>query len=115
MSTNIVYSSESQRDLDRIWEWIAIEHEEPAAADRTIKAILDRIDRAAIFPLAAPLLSSICQTRSDRRFVESKGYIVFFRFSNETLFVDRILSGKSDYLQKLFNVDSGTEYYFSPN
>ena len=111
MAVEVVYSPEAWQDLDNIWEWIAIEHEEPSAAERTVSAILDRVDSVATFPFSAPALNSTCLIRSDWHFVEVKGYLVLFRVANERLYVDRVLSGKSDYLRKLFGVDDGTEFY----
>lgn len=111
MAIEVVYSPEAMQDLDNIWEWIAIEHEEPGAAERTVSAILNRVDNVSAFPYSTPALNSTCLIRSDWRFVEVKGYLVLFRVANERLYVDRILSGKSDYLRKLFGVDDGTEFY----
>lgn len=111
MSAEAVYSPEALRDLDRIWEWIAVDHEEPAAAERTVQCILDRVDGMAALPYSTPSLNSRCRIRSDWRFVEACGYLAFIRVSAERIYVDRILSGKSDYLRKLFGVEDGTELY----
>ena len=111
MSVSIVYSHESRRDLDRIWEWIAIENEEPGAASKTVESILNRIDGLAEFPLSTPALNSICRIHSDWRLVQVKGYLAFFRIVDGTLYVDRVLSAKSDYLKTLFNLDDGIDAY----
>lgn len=111
MSVEVVYSPEALHDLDRIWEWIAIEHEEPAAAERTVQCILERVDGIAALPHSTPSLNSRCRIRSDWRFVEACNYLAFFRVSTERIYVDRILSGKSDYLRKLFGVEDGTGLY----
>ncbi|MDO4807864.1 MAG: type II toxin-antitoxin system RelE/ParE family toxin [Coriobacteriales bacterium] len=111
MAAEVVWSPLAHRDLDDIWEWIAIENEEPRAADRTIEAIFDRMDGLAVFPLAAPSLDSICRIRSDWRFVEERGYLAFFRVGDGRVYVDRVLSGKSDYLRKLIGIDNCIDYY----
>lgn len=111
MAAEVAWSPLARRDLDGIWEWIAVENEEPAAANRTIEAILDRIEGLAVFPLAAPSLDSICRIRSDWRFVEERGYLAFFRVGDGRIYVDRVLSGKSDYLRRLLGVEDSMGYY----
>lgn len=111
MSTEVVWSPVAVADLDTIWEWIAIENGEPAAADNTINAILDRVDGIAGHPLVSTPLDSRCRIRSEWRFVEERDYLAFFRVDGSRIYVDRVLSGKSDYLRKLFGLEDGTSFY----
>lgn len=111
MAVEVLYSPAAIRDLDAVWEWIAITNEEPSGADRTIADILERVDELADFPLSSTSLDTRCSIKSDWRFVESHGYLVFVRFCDNQLFVDRVISGKSDYLRRLFGVKDGKQYY----
>ena len=111
MPSEVVWSQAAVDDLESIWEWIAAEHGEVASAERTVTAILDRVDEAAAFPLATTSLDSRCRIHSNWRFVECRGYLAFVRVGRDRVYVDRVLSGKSDYLRKLFGVDDGTTYY----
>ena len=111
MPAEVAWSPVAVADLDAIWEWIAVENGEPSTAERTIAAILDRVDGVADFPLATTPLDSRCRIRSDWRFVEEKGYLAFIRVDKGRLFVDRVLSGKSDYLRKLFDLEDGMSFY----
>lgn len=111
MSAEVVWSPLAVTDLDAIWEWVAVESGEPSSADRTVGAIVDRMDEVATFPLASAALDSACRIRFDWRFVSKRGYLVFFRVGDGRVYVDRVLSGRSDYLRKLFGVEDGTGYY----
>ena len=111
MGVEVLYSPAALRDLDAIWEWIAIEKEEPDGADRVIADILEHVDALVDFPLSSTPLDARCSMWSDWRFVESHGYLVFVRLCENQLFVDRVLSGKSDYLRRLFGVEDGKRYY----
>ena len=111
MPAEVVWSPVAVDDLDAIREWIAVENNEPTAAERTITAILDRVDGVADFPLATTPLDSRCRIRSSWRFVEERGYLVFIRVERDRVYVDRVLSGKSDFLRKLFDVEDGTAFY----
>ncbi|MBR3316391.1 MAG: type II toxin-antitoxin system RelE/ParE family toxin [Atopobiaceae bacterium] len=72
MPAEAVWSPMAVADLDAIWEWIAVENGEPSSADRTVGAIVDRMDEVATFPLASAPLDSVCRIRSDWR---SGGYV----------------------------------------
>ncbi|MDO4539416.1 MAG: hypothetical protein Q4B54_14720 [Coriobacteriales bacterium] len=50
------------------------------------------------------MLDAICRIRSDWRFVEERGYLIFFRVNDSRLYVDRVL-------RKLFGVADGSTYY----
>lgn len=58
MPAEVVWSPVAVDGLDAIREWIADENDEPTAADKTITAILDRVDDVAAFPLATTPLDS---------------------------------------------------------
>lgn len=111
MPAEIVWSPAAVADLDAIWEWIAVENGDATSAERTVSAIFDRVDDIADFPLATTPLDSRCRIRSAWRFVEAGGYLAFFRVGDGRVYVDRVLSGKSDYLSKLFDMDDGVSYY----
>lgn len=111
MSYEVMWSPAAVRDLDVVWEWIAVENGEPAAAERTIAAIIGRIESIVNYPLASTPLDYRCRIHSEWRFVEERGYLAFFRVGNSCIYVDRVLSGRSDYLRKLFGVDDGTTLY----
>ena len=111
MAVEVLYSPAALRDLDAIWEWVAIENEEPDGAERVVSDILDRIEGLAKFPLTSTPLDARCSIKSDWRFVACRGYLAFVRLVDNRLYVDRVLSGKSDYLRRLLGVDDGRSYY----
>lgn len=111
MPAEVVWSPVAVAGLGAVWEWMAVENGEPVAAERSITAIIDRVDGVADFPLATTPLDSRCRIRSDWRFVKEMGFLVFIRVDKCRLFVDRVLSGKSDYLRKLFDLEDETAFY----
>lgn len=111
MPAEVVWSPVAVDDLDAIREWIADENDEPTAADKTITAILDRVDGVADFPLATTPLDSRCRIKPNWCFVEERGNLAFSRMERDRICVDRVPSGKSDFLRKLFGLDDGTTFY----
>ena len=96
------YAPRAQRDLDEIWDCIEMDLGNPKAAADTVSSIMDRVALLANFPLSGTPLSSICEVVTDYRFVVSGNYLAFYRYSNGTVYVDRIIYAKRDYLRVLF-------------
>ena len=101
MQNKINYSPEALQDLDDIGDYIAIELSNPQAALRILNIIIEDITLLANNPLMGANLSSITGIASDYRFLVVRNYLVFYRFSNGIIFVDRILYGRRDYLSIL--------------
>ena len=47
-------------------------------------------------------LASVSGANSEERFLVCGSYMVFYRATNENIFVDRVLYGRRDYLRVLF-------------
>ena len=101
MQNKINYSPEALQDLDDIGDYIAIELSNPQAALRILNNIIEDIALLANNPLMGANLSSITGIARDYRFLVVRKYLVFYRFNNGIIFVDRILYGRRDYLSIL--------------
>ena len=101
MQNKINYSPEALQDLDDIGDYIAIELSNPQAALRILNNIIEDIALLANNPLMGANLSSITGIASDYRFLVVRKYLVFYRFNNGIILVDRILYGRRDYLSIL--------------
>lgn len=102
MTNKVFYTPMALRDIEEIAEYIAVELENPGAAKRIVLEIQDHIDSLEDFPYLGSLLSSIAQVNSDYRFLVTGSYLTFYRILGETVYIDRVLYGKRDYLRILF-------------
>ena len=76
----IKYSKAAVRDLDRVWSEV--------------------FEASALFPESGtPLYYE--DSFTGYYYVVFKAYIVFYRLDDDAVLVDRILSGKSDYMRRL--------------
>lgn len=91
MAGQVTRSREADEDLTAIWVRIAADN--PAAADRTIHALLDAEIRLAAFPETGRRRDDL-QPALRSRVVGS--YVVFYRASEGGIFVVRILHGARD-------------------
>ena len=103
-SCEVVYSPLALQDLDDIWDYIAVEQDNPTAAERIVEGILARIDLLSSFPESGTPLSSIypCAPITGSWSVTTiSRFTVFTRRSNQKVYIDRVLHRKRDYLQVL--------------
>ena len=89
-------------DLLSIKEYIENELYSPAAAKNTLAKITKSLRLLIDFPLSGSSLSNITDFETDYRFTVIGNYISFYRYINDTVFVDRILYAKRDYIKILF-------------
>lgn len=100
MAYHIQYSKLFVRDLDRIWEEVFAVSKNKTTANNYIDDFLNKIEKYVDFPKSAsPLYYEHAWT--GYYFITFKVYIAFYHIENNTIFVDRALYAKSDYMQKL--------------
>jgi plasmid stabilization system protein ParE len=98
----IVYYPKARNDLDEIWTYISEKLLNPSAAEATVNGILDTIDMLqAQAEIGKPLYFS-SDLFSGYRFLVYKNYLAFYRTSEDTVYIDRIIYGKRDYMRLLF-------------
>ena len=103
MVCKIYYSPEAVNDLDEIYEYIQTELCNPPAALNVVNNILDIIDQLKDFPDMGARLSDAIDVETEYRFVISGNYMAFYRHIDTTVYVDRVLYGRRDYLRILFD------------
>ncbi len=102
MKYAVKYSRKALSDLDRIWEEVFAASQDYEITEKYIDSLLDKIEAKADYPQSGPPLYY-----EDRftgyYFVVFKLYMAFYRLDNSTLYVDRVLFGKSDYMRVIFD------------
>lgn len=99
---NVVYSPESQRDLELIGDYISEQLKSPQAALNTVTLIQDKIDKLEDFPQLGTPLTITGYDNNDYRFLVCLNYLAFYRIDGNNVYIDRILYGKRDYVSILF-------------
>jgi toxin ParE1/3/4 len=106
---NIHLSAEAQNDLMEIRTYIEGELLNPSAALATVRRITKSLRVLQTYAQAGAPLSSVADINSDYRFIVSGNYMSFYRFSNQDIYVDRILYARCDYMRVLFGYVSADE------
>jgi len=89
-------------DLLSIKEYIEKELDNPIAATNVLAQITKSLKLLVDFPLAGTSLAGVVDFETDYRFVHSGNYISFYRYIENTVFIDRILYNKRNYMRILF-------------
>ena len=97
----------ANEDLLSIKEYIEKELDNPIAAMNTLAQITKGLKLLIDFPLSGSSLSSVMEFEPDYRFMVSDNYGSFYRYIGDTVFVDRVLYARRDYMKILFGDVAG--------
>lgn len=103
MKFSLKFSPEALRDLDKIYDYISNTLNSPVAADHTVNKILGKTDFLAENPEIGTQLFFENDLYSGYRYMVSDNYLVFYRISGDSVYVDRVIYGKRDYMKLLFS------------
>lgn len=102
MKHSIYYSPLAKSDLMQIRDYIRCHLNNPSAADNTIDGIFSAIELLETqAEYGSPLFYQRIATQY--RTMRYKNNIVFYRFEETGVYIDRILYSKMDYLRILFD------------
>lgn len=99
----IKYSATAIQDLEQIGDYIANTLKSPMAALNTVGKIQNSVDKLADFPLIGSPLSFTIGMETDYRFLVCGNYLVFYRAQVDSVYIDRVLYGRRDYMAILFD------------
>lgn len=98
----LLISPTANEDLITIREYITKDLDSPKAAINTVSKIIKKIKILVDFPMSGAPLESIIDFPNDYRFIVSGNYISFYRYIDDTIFVDRVLYGGRDFMKIIF-------------
>ena len=100
MKYKVKYSKSAIRDLDRVWSEIFEASKNQNITIKYIDDLMNKIEEKADYPKSgSPLYYENGFT--GYYYVVFKAYLAFYRIENNSMLVDRVLLGKSDYMRIL--------------
>lgn len=103
MKHKLRYSAQARKDLDEIWDYIVADLGNCIAAEKTVNRIIDDIERLADFPEMGLMLRNVAHMVTDYRYIVSGNYMAFYRVSDKTVYIVRVLYGRREYMRVLFD------------
>ena len=97
----LLYSPLAQQDLEGIFDYISQDLHNPDAARNVVHDILDRVEGLEAFPFLGTAVEGLPADSGEYRVIGIRNYLAFYRVSDTSIFVDRILYKRRDYLPLL--------------
>lgn len=97
----LLLSGLALNDLAEIRAYIADNLKNPSAALSTIQSITEDMRTLQTLPLSGTPLSAIADVQTEHRFLVTGNYLTFYRVQDKTVFIDRVLYGRRDWLRIL--------------
>jgi toxin ParE1/3/4 len=99
----ILQTKTAVRDLDAIWDYIAVEHDNPESANK----LIDEFDTSYRLLATNPLLGQSVEWLSAhlRRFAVRKNYIIFYEPIPDGILIVRVLHAARNITASLFETD----------
>ena len=97
----ILYSPKSRKDLDRIFDYIHDDLNNPIAAEKIVKGILNKISELKEYPQIGSIWYLENNINSGFRFLKYDNYIIFYQITKETILIVRILHRLQNYVKQL--------------
>ena len=105
MKCDVILSKAGMRDIDRMSDEIFDVSLDKNTAIEYVDKMLEKINNLAYFPESGtPLYFDNRLTKY--RFIVYKSYMAFYRITDNTIIIDRILFGRSDYHKELLSGDN---------
>ena len=100
MKYKVKYSKIAIRDLDRIWSEVFEASKNQNITIKYIDDLMKKIESKSNYPKSgSPLYYENGFT--GYYYIGFKAYIAFYRIEKDSILVDRVLLGKSDYMRSL--------------
>ncbi|MBE6134118.1 MAG: type II toxin-antitoxin system RelE/ParE family toxin [Erysipelotrichaceae bacterium] len=100
MKYRVELTNDALLDINRAYDEIFQACLDNNTTKEYINSLLDKLEIISDFPESGtPLYFG--RRQSEYRYVIYKSYIAFYHLHNGTIFIDRILYGKSDYIKTL--------------
>ena len=97
----ILYSPKSRKDLDRIFDYIHDDLNNPIAAEKIVKGMLNKISELKEYPQLGSIWYLENNINSGFRFLKYDNYIIFYQITKETILIVRILHRLQNYVKQL--------------
>ncbi|MGN1418887.1 MAG: type II toxin-antitoxin system RelE/ParE family toxin [Acutalibacteraceae bacterium] len=99
----IIFSKQAREDLREINQYISDVLQNPIAAKNVIQRILKSCNRLSQQPNMGVSLQAKIGRKSDYRCLFCENYIAFYLVDDETIRINRILDGRTEYMKIIFS------------
>ena len=99
MERKIVFSKKSEEQIDEIYQYVLSKSNDTATAKKFINELIDKTEILKKHAFVGQQLKIIDDIITQYRFLIYKEYLIFYRVDENKVYIDRILSSKTDYVK----------------
>jgi len=103
MDNQISYAPKAREDLLEIKSFIEEETGDIELARKTVSDIVNTNDSLRVFPEMGQQLLINLGSKIEYRYLLCHNYLSFYRYFDQTIYIDRILNSRRDYLRILLD------------
>ena len=97
----VFYSKEARQDIHSVFDYIQLFR--PSAADHFIEAVDHAVQRIALLPRSGSQPRDKTLKAKGYRYIVIDEYLLFYRFSNDSVSILRLVHGRRHYVPLLLS------------
>ena len=100
MDREIVFSKKSELQIKNIFDYVFAMSNDNDTAKKFVNELLDKTEILKKHAFVGTQLVLIDNIVTQYRYLRYKDYLIFYRVDDKTVYIDRILSSKADYVSE---------------
>lgn len=100
MERKIVFSKKSEQQIDEIYQYVLSKSNDEDTAKQYVNELIDKTEILKKHAFVGRQLEIIDSIVTQYRFLIYKDYLMFYRVDENKVYIDRILSSKTDYVKE---------------
>lgn len=100
MERKIVFSKKSEQQINEIYQYVLSRSNDEDTAKQYVNELIDKTEILKKHAFVGRQLEIIDNIVTQYRFLIYKDYLMFYRVDENKVYIDRILSSKTDYVKE---------------
>lgn len=100
MNRKVVFSKKSELQIEEIYQYVLSKSNDEGTAKKFVNELVNKTEILKTQAFVGRQLEIIDNIVTQYRFLIYKDYLIFYRVNENKVYVDRILSSKTDYVKE---------------
>ncbi len=100
MDRDVIFSKKSEGQIKNIFQYVLNMSNDESTAKKFVNEMLDKIEILKKHAFVGRQLELIDNIVTQYRYIRYKDYLIFYRVDDKKVYIDRILSSKTDYVSE---------------
>ena len=100
MEREIVFTKRAEKEIDEIFQYVLGASNDSITAKKFIDELLDETEILKKYAFVGRQLELVDNIVTQYRYIRYKDYLMFYRVDDVKVYIDRVLSSKTDYVNE---------------